>query len=45
MRQWEELPLKAAVERGIDCFVSAYETDEPAAAMRAFLEARKTPQG
>jgi enoyl-CoA hydratase len=27
---WEELPTAAAVQRGIDCFVSAFETDEPA---------------
>ena len=27
---WEELPTSAAIERGVDCFVSAYETGEPA---------------
>jgi enoyl-CoA hydratase len=27
---WEELPIGAAIERGIDCFVSAFDTDEPA---------------
>src|ERR1700720_3950266 len=27
---WEEFPTAAAVQRGIDCFVSAYDTDEPA---------------
>ena len=27
---WEELPIRAAIERGIDCFVSAYDSDEPA---------------
>ncbi len=27
---WEELPTAAAVQRGIDCFVSAYDTEEPA---------------
>src|SRR5215471_15608080 len=26
---WEELPTAAAVARGIDCFATAYETDEP----------------
>src|SRR5258708_36589984 len=26
---WEELPTSAAVARGIDCFVDAFETDEP----------------
>ena len=27
---WEELPAAAAIARGIDCFASAYDTDEPA---------------
>jgi enoyl-CoA hydratase/carnithine racemase len=27
---WEELPTPAAIERGIDCFVSAFDSDEPA---------------
>jgi enoyl-CoA hydratase/carnithine racemase len=27
---WEELPTSTAIERGIDCFVSAYKTEEPA---------------
>jgi enoyl-CoA hydratase len=41
---WEELPISAAVQRGIDCFVSAFETDEPArmaGAMLAELRARR----
>jgi enoyl-CoA hydratase len=41
---WEELPTAAAVQRGIDCFVSAYNTDEPArmaGAMLAGLRARR----
>jgi enoyl-CoA hydratase len=45
---WEELPTGAAVERGIDCFVSAFETDEPAhmaGAMLAQLQARRKPAG
>jgi len=43
---WEELPTAAAVQRGIDCFVSAYDTDEPArmaGAMLAELRARRRP--
>jgi enoyl-CoA hydratase/carnithine racemase len=43
---WEELPTAAAVQRGIDCFVSAYHTDEPArmaGAMLAELRARRRP--
>jgi enoyl-CoA hydratase/carnithine racemase len=44
---WEELPTSAAVERGIESFVSAFETDEPsrlAGAMLAKLRARRSPQ-
>ena len=40
MRQWEELPLSAAIAAGIDAFATAYESDEPAAAMRDFLAGR-----
>ncbi len=43
---WEELPTAAAVQRGIDCFVRAYDTDEPArmaGAMLAELRARRRP--
>jgi len=40
IRQWENLPLGAAVTAGIEAFAAAYETDEPAAAMREFLAAR-----
>jgi enoyl-CoA hydratase/carnithine racemase len=46
--EWEELPLTAAVERGIDCFVSAFDTDEPArmaGEMLARLRSRREPQG
>jgi enoyl-CoA hydratase len=28
--EWEELPAAVAIARGIDCFVSAFDTDEPA---------------
>jgi hypothetical protein len=28
--EWEELPTATAVERDIDCFVRAFDTDEPA---------------
>ena len=44
---WEELPTAAAVQRGIDCFVTAYDTDEPArmaGAMLAELRARRPPR-
>ena len=45
---WEELSTAAAVQRGIDCFVSAFDTDEPArmaGAMLAELRARRQPRG
>ena len=44
---WEELPTAAAVQRGIDCFVRAFDTDEPArmaGAMLAQLQARRRPR-
>ena len=34
---WEELPTAAAIERGIDRFVSAFDTDEPARMAGAML--------
>ncbi len=42
--EWEELPTAAAIARGIDCFVSAFDTDEPArlaGAMVAKLRSRR----
>jgi enoyl-CoA hydratase len=36
MRSWEDLPLHAAIEAGIDAFASAWESDEPRRAMREF---------
>jgi enoyl-CoA hydratase len=41
VRQWEDLPLSAAIAAGIEAFAAAYETDEPIAAMRAFLETKR----
>jgi enoyl-CoA hydratase len=46
--EWEEMPIAAAVQRGIDCFVGAFDTDEPArmaAAMIAELRSRRRTQG
>ena len=40
IRSWEDLPLRAAVQAGIDAFAAAFETGEPAAAMGAFLAAQ-----
>jgi enoyl-CoA hydratase len=41
LRQWEALPLAAAIEAGVRTFAEAYRTDEPALAMREFLANRK----
>ncbi len=41
IRQWENLPLAAAIQAGIEAFAAAYETDEPTVAMREFLAAQK----
>lgn len=47
IREWQELPTKAAIARGIDAFVSAFDTEEPArlaAAALAQMRARR-PRG
>jgi enoyl-CoA hydratase len=41
MRAWEDLPLKVAIEAGIDSFAAAVQSGEPTAAMRDFLARRK----
>lgn len=41
IREWEDLPLAAAIAAGIDAFAAAYATDEPRTAMREFLAAQK----
>lgn len=35
---WETLPVGAAIQRGIDSFATAWETDEPRGLMQRFLE-------
>ncbi len=45
IRQWEDLPLSAAIAAGIDAFAAAYESDEPIIAMRDFLAARPRRKG
>jgi enoyl-CoA hydratase len=39
--EWEDLPVAAAVEAGIRCFVEAWNTDEPARMMAAFINRRR----
>ncbi|MGH7055363.1 MAG: enoyl-CoA hydratase [Stellaceae bacterium] len=44
IREWENLPADAAITSGIDCFVRAFDTDEPnrmAGAAFAALKARR----
>jgi enoyl-CoA hydratase/carnithine racemase len=41
IREWERLPLDQAIERGIDSFAAAYETDEPRRLMKRFLTRRR----
>jgi enoyl-CoA hydratase len=41
IRTWEDLPLQAAIEAGIDAFVAAWESDEPRRAMSEFQSLRR----
>jgi enoyl-CoA hydratase len=41
IRRWEDLPLAAAVQAGVDAFAEAYASDEPRVTMRAFLDAQR----
>jgi enoyl-CoA hydratase len=41
IREWEDLPLAQAIERGITRFAEAYGTDEPKRMMQAFLAKKK----
>ena len=41
LRDWEELPLGEAVERGIDCLAEGFADDEPRRRMRAFLNRKR----
>jgi enoyl-CoA hydratase/carnithine racemase len=43
--EWEELPTSAAVRRGVECFVSAFDTDEPARMASAMLAALRARRG
>lgn len=40
IRDWEEKPLAAAIDAGVDAFVAAWETDEPRRAMAEFMAKR-----
>jgi enoyl-CoA hydratase/carnithine racemase len=41
IRQWQELPLGAAIEAGIDAFVRSFDSDEPKRMLGAFLSRRR----
>jgi enoyl-CoA hydratase len=40
IREWEDLPLSRAIERGITRFAEAYATDEPKRMMQLFLASK-----
>jgi enoyl-CoA hydratase len=40
--EWEALPVSAAIQRGIDCFASAWESEEPRDLMRRFLDHQRS---
>ena len=41
LRDWEELPLRDAVQRGIDCLPKSFASGEPHERMRAFLDRKR----
>ena len=41
LRDWEELPLRDAVERGIDSLAQAFASAEPRERMQAFLDRKR----
>jgi enoyl-CoA hydratase/carnithine racemase len=41
VRQWEVLPVNAAIEVGIDSLANAYRTNEPRYSMQPFLDRKK----
>jgi len=41
IRSWEDMPLRAAIQAGIESFATAVRSGEPSAAMHDFLERQK----
>jgi enoyl-CoA hydratase/carnithine racemase len=41
MREWEKLPVEAAIAAGIDAFVRAFESDEPKRMLSAFTKRKR----
>ena len=42
--EWEDLPLRQAIQRGIDSFAAAWESAEPRQLMAAFVKRRQADQ-
>ena len=41
MQRWEQLPTELAIRAGIDAYVRAYDSDEPARMLSAFLKRKR----
>ncbi len=41
IRSWEDMPLRAAIQAGVESFTTAVRSGEPSAAMRDFLDRQK----
>ncbi len=41
IQSWENLPVREAIERGIDCFAASWDSDEPTRMMAGFLAAMR----
>lgn len=44
MQRWEELPMSAAIQAGVEAFEDAWTTSEPSQAMAAYLKGRRGAQ-
>jgi enoyl-CoA hydratase len=43
--EWEDLPLRDAVQRGVDSFAAAWRSDEPSRMMQAFVARQRQRRG
>jgi len=41
IRSWEDMPLRAAIQAGVESFATAIRSGEPSAAMHDFLDRQK----
>ncbi len=41
IQAWENLPMRDAIELGVDCFAASWDSDEPARMMGGFLDAMR----